>query len=579
MKPLKISELREALRPLRPYIASALLFTTAVALLSLAPIGYMRDVYGPVLNARSSSTLAMVTLILLGALFASCFLEWARARVMAGASVRFAEVISRRVFEASFQANLMRQPEARQALGDLLVIRNFITSSPMVALLDAPMGLLFLGLVFLISPLMGAFSMFGAVVVLGLGLITERQVQPLIVDGQRFARAAQNFAADSGRNAQVIEAMGMRGAVQRRWLDVQSRFLRNQALASLAQARGSALTKFVMLAQGSLLLGIGVLFTLMGVLSPQAGALIIIAKLLGAKAITPIMQLIHSWKQVASARDAFDRLEEFLEKVPPREQRMRMPVPSGHLAFDGVAVRAPGTKKTILKDVSFVVKPGRVLGVIGPSGSGKSSLARVILGLWAPLAGSARLDGVDVSGWNKAELGPWVGYLPQDVELFDGTLAENIARFGEVDREKVEEAARWAGLDPILAALPAGLDTDIGDDGCTLSGGQRQRVGLARAIYGEPRLVVLDEPNSNLDERGEVDLLNAIRELKARACTVVVITHRKGLLSVTDQILVMADGRPRVFGPRDQVLQKLAGKNPDTVAASDTPSAQPAEAA
>jgi ATP-binding cassette subfamily C exporter for protease/lipase len=579
MKPLKISELREALRPLRPYVVSALLFTTAVALLSLAPIGYMRDVYGPVLNARSGGTLTMVTLILIGALVASCFLEWARARVMAGASVRFAEVISRRVFDASFQANLGRQPGARQALGDLLAIRNFITSPTLVALLDAPMGVLFLGLVFLVSPLMGAFSVFGALVVLGLGLLTERQVKPLMVDAQRFTHAAQNFAADGGRNAQVIEAMGMRGAVQRRWLEMQSRFLRNQALASLAQARGSAMSKFVMLAQGSLLLGIGVLFTLMGVLSPQAGALIIIAKLLGAKAIAPMMQLIHSWKQVVVARDAFDRLEEFLEKVPPREQRMRMPAPRGHLALDGVAVRAPGTKKTILMDVSFVVKPGRVLGVIGPSGSGKSSLARVILGLWAPLAGSARLDGVDVSGWNKAELGPWVGYLPQDVELFDGTLAENIARFGEVDREKVEEAARWAGLDPILAALPAGLDTDIGDDGCTLSGGQRQRVGLARAIYGEPRLVVLDEPNSNLDERGEADLLNAIRELKARACTVVVITHRKGLLSVTDQILVMADGRPRAFGPRDQVLQKLAGKNPDTVATSDTPSAQPAEAA
>jgi ATP-binding cassette subfamily C exporter for protease/lipase len=574
----RVSELRRALVPVSPYLVTALVFTTAVALLSLAPIGYMRDVYGPVLNARSSETLFMVTFILVGALVASSFLEWARARVMAGASVRFAETLSRRVFDASFQANLHRVPGARQALGDLLAIRNFLTSPSMVALMDAPMGLIFLGLVFLINPFMGAFSLFGALVVFVIGVLSERKVTPLMTQAQRFSIAASNFAADSGRNAQVIEAMGMRRAVQQRWLALHGQFLRDQALASEAQARGSAASKFVMLAQGSLLLGIGVLFTIWGVISPQAGALIIIAKLLGAKAIAPLMQLINSWKQVVVARDAWERLDEFLDKVPQREKRLSMPAPKGHLALEAVAVRAPGTKKTVLVDVSFVVKPGRVLGVIGPSGSGKSSLARTIIGLWAPITGSVRLDGVDVSGWDKAELGPHIGYLPQDVELFDGTLAENIARFGEVDHDKVRAAATLAGLDPILAELPQGLDTDIGDDGCTLSGGQRQRVGLARAMYGDPRLVVLDEPNSSLDDRGEADLIAAIKTLSGRGCTVVVVTHRKGLLAATHQLLVLADGRPKMFGPRDQVLAKLgpAGGN---AAASAAPAAPPAAAA
>ena len=580
----RVSELRQALIPLRPYLVTAVVFTTVVALLSLAPIGYMRDVYGPVLNARSSHALFMVTLILIGMLLVSALLEWARSRVMAGASVRFAESMSQRVFDASFRANLLKVPGARQALGDLLVIRNFITSPTMVALMDAPMGLIFLGLVFLINPLMGAFSLFGALVVFVLGIMSERKVSPLMTQAQRFSIAASNFAADSGRNAQVIEAMGMRRAVQQRWLALHNQFLRDQALASAVQAQGSAASKFVMLAQGSLLLGIGVLFTLWGVISPQAGALIIIAKLLGAKAIAPLMQLINSWKQVVVARDSWERLDEFLAKVPEREKRMSMPAPRGHLALENVAVRAPGTKRTVLMDVGLVVKPGRVLGVIGPSGSGKSSLARTIIGLWTPITGAVRLDGVEVSGWDKAELGPHIGYLPQDVELFDGTLAENIARFGEVDRDKVHAAATLAGLDPIVAQLPQGLDTDIGDDGCTLSGGQRQRVGLARAMYGDPRLLVLDEPNSSLDERGEADLIAAIRTLSGRGCTVVLITHRKGLLAATDQLLVLADGRPKMFGPRDQVLAKMgrgpsgadAAPPPPAPAAAGTP---PAEAA
>jgi len=567
------TELRKALRPLRPYITIALVFTTLVALLSLAPIGYMRDVYGPVLDARSHNTLFMVTLVLVAALVMSSFLEWVRARLMAAASVRFAQTISLRVFDASFKANMARIPGSRQALGDLRALRSFITSPAMVAMMDAPMGLIFLVLVFMIHPIMGLFSLLGALIVFAIGVLSERKVRPLVTQAQGYSNAAQNFAADSGRNAQVIEAMGMRGAIQRRWLKLQNQFLRDQALASEAQSMAAASSKVVMLAQGSLILGVGVLLSITGVLPPNVGGMLIIAKLLGAKAMQPLMTLIHSWKQISTARDSFERLEEFLQRVPQAEERMRMPPPQGHLAVEGAAVRAPGTKQTILVDVSFVLKPGRTLAVVGPSGSGKSSLARLLIGVWAPIVGSVRLDGVDVASWNKADLGPHIGYLPQDVELFDGTLAENIARFGEVDMKKVREAATLSGLDPILADLPDGLDTAIGDDGCILSGGQRQRVGLARAIYGEPKVVVLDEPNSSLDERGDADLLAAVRALKVRGCTVVVISHRKSILPVVDQILMLDEGRPRLFGPRDQVLAKLAGKEPDPPVANPQPAA------
>jgi len=552
------SELREAVRQIEGYLRKAFGLSTAITVLSLAPIGYMRDVYGPVLNARSESALAWVTLILVLALAMSAFVEWARARVLGAASVRLAEILSPRVFDCTFRADLQRLPGARQGLVDLRIVRNFLVSPSLQALMDAPLGLFFLLLVFMIHPLMGMLSMLGAVIVFVIGWVSEASVRPLVKEANAQQMRAQQFAADAGRNAQVIEAMGMRETIRERWSQWQDKFLSYQALASAAQARGAAASKVVMLAQGSLLLGLGVLFTIMGILSPAQGAAVIIAKLLGAKALAPLMLLINSWKQVVSARDAYERLDQFLQSIPPREERMSMPAPQGHLSVEGAAVRAPGTKKTVLVDLSFTLKAGRILAVIGPSGSGKSSLARLIIGLWPPVVGSVRLDGSDVAGWDKQELGQYLGYLPQDVELFDGTLAENIARFAEPDEGKLREAAALAGLDALVASLPQGLHTPIGDGGALLSGGQRQRVGLARAFYGAPCLVVLDEPNASLDLQGEIDLHQALLTLKQRGSSVVVITHRKSVLRAADNILVLADGRPKMYGPANQVMAKLS---------------------
>lgn len=567
----KLSELQAATRPLRPHIALAVMISTAIALLGLAPIGYMRDVFGPVIDSRSLHTLLMVTLALLIALIMSGLLSWVRGRVMSAASVKFAEMLSLRVLDASFMANLANNTAARTALNDLRTIRTFMTSPSMVAMMDAPLGLLFLILVFFIHPLMGVICSLGAVLVFLIAWQSERKVRPLVKQSQRFYSQGINFASDSGRNAQVVEAMGMHRAIYTRWARMQDQFLRDQAQASKVQSTGSAFSRTVMMAQGSVVLGLGALLSITGILPLQAGAYLIVAKILGAKAVVPIVQLTNSWKQVVAARDAFDRLEELLEQVPQREERMKLPRPLGHLTVDNAAIRAPGSNRLILSDLNFNQKPGRAIAIIGPSGCGKSSLARALLGIWAPVQGSVRLDGVDITSWNKAELGPALGYLPQDVELFDGTIAENIARFGEIDREQVAHAARLAGLEPILAQLPKGLDTEIGDDGCVLSGGQRQRLGLARAVYGDPQLVVLDEPNSSLDTQGEQDLINAIAALKLRGATVVLITHRPSLLSVAEHILVLGKGRPRMFGPREKVLEKLAEAHSATKASAKSP--------
>jgi ATP-binding cassette subfamily C exporter for protease/lipase len=301
----------------------------------------------------------------------------------------------------------------------------------------------------------------------------------------------------------------------------------------------------------------------------DGGAGMIIASILGGRALQPLVQLIAMWKQVISARQAWGRLDQFLQAVPAREPGMPLPPPKGQLSAEGVVVNAPGLPVQILRGVSFRVEPGEALAVVGPSASGKSTLARALVGAWPLAAGAVRLDGVSVHAWHKSELGRHIGYLPQDVELFDGNLAENIARFGDVDDAALDAAIDAVGLRATVDALPEGVATQIGDDGATLSGGQRQRVGLARAVYGLPRLIVLDEPNSSLDEAGERDLLQAIALLKSQGCTVIVITHRTSVLPAVDKLLVLAEGQVRLFGPRDEVMARLRG----------TPAQQPAPVA
>jgi len=561
-----VSELSEAAWSLLPLFKRSLWFSLAITLLSLGPIVYMQEVYGRVVNSRNVETLIMLSVLLLATIALQEFLEWIRTEVMSGAGVDLNVKLAERVFNGSFEANLRKVPGATQALSDLREIRNFAGSMAMPALLDAPLSLLFLLLIFLISPRMGFFSCLGAVAMGVASVMAERRVKPAMDAAQRSASEAQSYAGSALRNAPVIEAMGMMGAIESRWLKVQRRFLYYQAVASDHAGSSAAMSRMIMMAQGSLLLGFGCWLTLEGMI-PDGGSAMIIASILGGRALQPLVQVVGMWKPVVSVRQAWGRLDQFLQAVPARERGMPLPPPKGQLSVEGLVVMAPGLPLQILRGVTFALQPGEVVAVVGPSASGKSTLARTLVGAWPAAAGAVRLDGVSVHAWHKSELGRYIGYLPQDIELFEGTLAENIARFDDVDTAALNAAIDAVGLRSVVDALPLGAASPIGDNGAILSGGQRQRVGLARAIYRLPRLIVLDEPNSSLDEAGERDLLQVIAMLKSQGCTVVVITHRTSVLPVVDRMLVLADGQVRLFGPRDEVMARLRGV-----------AAQPAEA-
>jgi ATP-binding cassette subfamily C exporter for protease/lipase len=566
-KLFQYSELRTTLFENASHIRNAFLFTLVANLLSLAPVGYMKDVYGPVLNSRSEHVLLVVTLMLVGFLVASGFLEWVRFRLMQAVAVAFNEKMGVRVFEASYRSFLRtRSSTSRLALQDLKTIRNFLSSPGMLAIMDTPVSIFFIALVYLIHPRMGVVTMCAVGLLFLIGYWTELMVRPGVKFAQKANAQAQLYVADSAGNAQTIHAMGMMRNVQNKWEEIQREHINKMAEATRSQSLGATLSKLVMIGQGSVVLGLGCWLTLMGEL-PDGGGAMIIASIIGGRAIQPLVKLIGSWKSIVTVGDAYTRLDEFLSENPPPVSGMTLPPPKGVLHVDNLSARAPGAKAIILSNVTFSLKQGMCLAVMGPSGSGKSSLARMLVGVWPSMSGSIRLDDVDIFNWSKDELGAYLGYLPQDIELLEGSIAENISRFGELDEAQLQKAIELVGLTDFINNLPDKLATQVGEDGTVFSGGQRQRLGLARAIYGNPRFVVLDEPNANLDVEGNHALYKLLQHLKEAGTTVVVVTHKKDILKYSDRILVMKGGKPKIFGPRDQVLDKLAGKEVKTITA------------
>jgi len=438
----------------------------------------------------------------------------------------------------------------------LRTVRDFLASPVVMAAMESPASLVFLACIFAISPILGCAALVGAVIQVFIGWLNERSTQPPLAAANRSSIAAQLYADSTLRNAQVIEAMGMIKDVHRRWLDKQREFLRLQAIASERAGGYQSAMKFLQLVMNSGLLGLGAWLLINRDLNGGAG-MMIVGSILGGRVLAPLVQIVSNWRSLVTVREAWTRLDRMLSLVPPKPETMPLPEPYGRLDVEHVVATAPGGSVPILRNVAFGLMPGEVLVVVGPSASGKTTLARLLMGLWPAASGKVRLDGADVFTWNKSELGPHVGYLPQGVELFDGTLAENIARFGEVEPAKVEAAAKAVGLHELIMALPDGYDSPVGRDGAMLSGGQRQRVGLARAIYGDPSFVVLDEPNSSLDEEGDAALASTITELKSRGTTFVVMTHRTSILAVADKMLVLRDGQVQAFGPRDEVMAAL----------------------
>jgi ATP-binding cassette subfamily C exporter for protease/lipase len=482
-------------------------------------------------------------------------LEMIRTRVLIRVGNCLDMDLNRRIFSAAFERNLNRAGgNPAQALQDLAQVRQFLTGNGLFAFFDAPWTPIYLLVCYLIHPLLGLVTMIGSMILAGLAYLTEKATHKPLAEANHAALSSANYANNNLRNAEVIEAMGMLPSISKRWYQSHLRILQMQTLASDRAALISSTGRFVRITLQSLILGTGALLAIEGKITP---GMMIACSILTGRALGPVEQVIASWKQLLGCRSAWGRLTELLQDYPRRPPSMSLQRPLGMLAVENVFAGAPGTNTTILRGVSFSLAPGESLGIIGPSASGKSTLARLLVGVWPTQAGKVRLDGADIFTWNKGELGPWLGYLPQDVELFEGTIADNIARFAEVDSDAVIRAAKSTGVHEMILRFPQGYDTRLGTDGSPLSGGQKQRIALARALYGEPNLVVLDEPNANLDDVGEKALVDALGELKGRGATVVLVSHRPNVLCAVDKVLMLRDGGVQMLGTRDEVFAAL----------------------
>ena len=563
------SELTRTLRLFKYEFLIVGLFSMVANLLMLAPTLYMLQVYDRVLVSRSELTLIFVSLITLFLFGVMAFSEWARSRLLVRIGVRLDAALGTRVFNASFEANLSRSGAAAQrSFQDLIELRQFVTGNGTLAFFDVPWMPVYLAVLFFLHPFLGWVAMAFTLVQVALAWFGHRNTVAPADAASKAGQAANLFLQTKLRNTEVVESMGMLGGLQKRWAERHAHHMEQQGASQALSHRISAISKWVRYCQQSFALAAGALLVIDGQLT--AGAMIAANVLMG-RALAPIDQLVGTWRGFLSARNAFERLESLLEAHPERDPALTRVAPRGALRLQEVVASAPGRKEPILKGVDLQADVGTVTVVLGPSGSGKSTLARVLMGIWPDVRGEVLLDERPLSGWDRTELGPHVGYLPQDVEMFDGTIAENIARFSDVDSEKVIAAARSAGLHEMILRFPKGYDTPMGEAGGLLSGGQRQRVGLARALYGNPAVIVLDEPNANLDDAGEAALMQAVREFKAKGRTIFLITHRPGAIAVADQLVVLQDGRVQAQGPRDAVLAQLQAHRQQPAQAAPVP--------
>ena len=532
------------------------IFSAIINVIMLLPSLYMLQVYDRVLSSRNEVTLLMLTVMVLGAYLIMSALEFIRSFILIRIGAQLDMKLNKRVYTAAFEQNLKQAgSNAGQALQDLTNIRQFLTGNGPFAFFDAPWFPIYIIVIYLFNPMLGLFALGGTIVLVVLAYVNEVISKKPLAEASSMSIKSSNLATNNLRNAEVISAMGMLPNLMARWFKLHSSFLQLQAEASEKAGIVSALTKFVRMSMQSLILGVGALLVLDGKITP---GMMIVASILMGRATAPVDQLIGIWRGWSGTRSAYQRLNQLLEANPVSGTGMSLPKPMGQIAVESVTAAPPGSKVPVIKNLSFAIASGEVLGIIGASGSGKSTLARLLVGVWPTGSGKVRLDGSDVYSWKKEELGPSIGYLPQDVELFAGTVSENIARFGEIDSEKVILAAKRAGVHDMILHFPQGYDTPLGDGGWGLSGGQKQRLGLARAMYDDPSLIVLDEPNSNLDDLGERALVEAINDLKGRGKTIILITHRTSALSTTHKLLLLRDGMAQLFGPSDQVLAEIA---------------------
>lgn len=572
MKPQGSSDLTTALQAVRGSFVMTGVFSFFINILMLTAPLYMLQVYDRVLTSRSHPTLIALTILAGGMLLVMGALDFIRSRILVRSGARIDEKLNGSVFNAVFQKCLTdRDMQGGQPLRDLDAVRQFLTGPGPFALFDAPWMPVYIAVIFLFHPMLGLIALSGACLLFAFALHNEILTRGPLQRANMLSGQANAFATSSLRNADAIAAMGMGPAMLNRWRRQHLAGLSIQGVASDRAGVISAATKAIRMFLQVAILGVGAALAIDQIITPGA---MIAASIIMGRALAPVEQALGHWRGFVGARTAKRRLQELLAAYNAQDDAMQLPPPEGRLAVEALAAAPPGVAKPVLRDVSFSLDPGDALGVIGPSASGKTTLARLLVGVWPSLAGTIRLDGATVYDWPSDALGRYVGYLPQDVALFDGTVAENISRFDEEpDPEAIVAAARKANVHDMILHLPQGYDTRIGENGSTLSGGQRQRIGLARALYGDPILVVLDEPNSNLDAAGDEALTEAILGLKARGATVVVMAHRPSAIAAVDKLLFLLDGRVVAFGPKEDVLAKHTQQSTPP---SDAPPVPPA---
>jgi len=545
-------------------------FSLFINALMLVPTFYMLQVYGRVVTGGSLTTLAMLTIILTFLLVTMGLLEWVRSRIMVRVSTRLDVLLGRDVYRASFKRALdsAGQDASAQPLSDLTGLRQFMSGNGLFAFFDAPWLPIYIAVLFLFHPWYGWTAIGCALILLALAWINEQSTGKILAEANKESIGATLQTNKNLRNAEVIESMGMLDSLMSRWSLRHKKVLQLQSRASDRSGIITSISKTFRLLVQSLILGLGAYLAVSHEINP---GLVIAGSVLLGRALAPLDLMIGSWKGFIAARSQYARLNGILDQLKAEPERMPLPAPIGHVTVENLTLGAPGAKTAIIKGIGFNAPAGAMIGVVGPSASGKSTLAKALVGVWKPQHGVVRLDTADIANWDKSQLGPHLGYLPQDIELFEGTISDNIARFGVVDPDKVVLAARTASVHEMILMLPDGYDTVIGEGGINLSGGQRQRIGLARAIYGSPRLIVLDEPNAHLDEVGERALALALQQIKLTGATVFVIAHRTSILAQLDRLLVMNAGTISLYGPRDQVLAQL---NANQLAAQQKPAAR-----
>ena len=551
------SELGEALRACRSAFIGVGIMSCMINLLYLTGSIFMLEVYDRVLPSRSVPTLVGLVILAGGLYIAQGILDLIRGRILGRIGTALDEALNGRVFETVVRLPLMvgGRNEGLQPLRDLDNVRSFLSSMGPGAFFDLPWLPFYLAICFAFHVMIGLTALVGAIILVTLTIVTEFMSRAPAREAMGLAARRNDLAATSRRNAEVLVAMGMSGRLTKRWSEANENYLAGNQRASDVAGGLGAIAKVMRMTLQSAVLAVGAYL----VIHQEATAGIIIAgSILSARALAPVDLAIAHWKGFVAARQSWHRLNRLLDQLPAQPAQTLLQAPSSKLLVEGVSIVPPGDQKVIVHDVTFALVAGNGLGVIGPSGSGKSSLVRVLVGVWQPVRGKVRLDGAALDQWSSDVLGRHVGYLPQDVELFAGTVAQNICRFDtDASSESIIAAAKEAGVHEMIIKMRDGYDTQIGEQGTALSAGQAQRVALARALYGDPFLIVLDEPNSNLDTEGDEALTRAVRAARERGAIVVVVAHRPIGIEAVDQLLVLKDGRMQAFGPKEQVLGQV----------------------